>query len=139
MIPKDPLRGLHPEKIKAMCEAYMTPGRGVKEIAKSFGVCADRLRDVVRAEGCKMRGRDFAIRQSRHRMGKRTLGHVFGGMAKDNLVAGPPEIEAAKTVLRRKGRIVFDATVTDGVIGHGFIKCDGRNLTPAELIAMAAT
>lgn len=48
------------------------------------------------------------------------------------------ELERAKTVLRQKGRIVFDAEVTDGARGCGFVKVDGRKFTPAEVIARAA-
>lgn len=48
------------------------------------------------------------------------------------------ELERAKTVLRRQGRVVFNAEITDGGRGRGLVKVDGRNATPAEVIARAA-
>ncbi len=47
------------------------------------------------------------------------------------------EIDRAKTALRRFGRIVFDAEVTDGPAGKGFVKVDGRNLTPDAVLLLA--
>lgn len=55
--------------------------------------------------------------------------------------AGDPiehAIEAAKTVLRRAGKTVFEATVTDGDKGKGFIKVNGQLVKRHDIIAMAA-
>ena len=49
------------------------------------------------------------------------------------------ELEAAKSVLRRKGRIVFDAEVIDGLRGRGLTKVDHRRLDRSAVIAMAAS
>lgn len=51
--------------------------------------------------------------------------------------AADSDLERAKTVLRRRGKIVFDATVTDGRAGKGFVKVDGHDLTPDQVIALA--
>ncbi len=48
------------------------------------------------------------------------------------------ELERAKTILRRRGRVVFDATVTDGSAGAGLVKVDGRNMPPADVVRRAA-
>jgi DNA-binding Lrp family transcriptional regulator len=48
------------------------------------------------------------------------------------------DLERAKTALRRRGCIVFDAEVTDGLAGRGFVKVDGRNISPADVIRQAA-
>ncbi len=47
------------------------------------------------------------------------------------------ELDAAKTVLRRRGFVVFDAEVTDGRQWRGFVRCDHRTLTPSRIIEMA--
>ncbi len=47
------------------------------------------------------------------------------------------ELERAKTALRRFGRVVFDAEVTDGPGGRGLIKVDSKNMTPAEVLSLA--
>lgn len=48
------------------------------------------------------------------------------------------DLERAKTLLRRRGVIVFDARVTDGRKGRSLVKVDGRNLAPAEVLERAA-
>lgn len=53
--------------------------------------------------------------------------------------ATPSELDRAKTALRQTGRIVFDATVTDGPAGRGLIKVDSKNMTPAEVLSLAQT
>jgi len=49
-----------------------------------------------------------------------------------------PALEAAKTILRRKGCIVFDCEVTEGKRGRGLIRVDHRRLKRADVLAMAA-
>lgn len=46
-------------------------------------------------------------------------------------------LDRAKMVLRQRGIVCFNADITDGPPGRGFVKCDGRNLKPAEVIAWA--
>lgn len=53
-----------------------------------------------------------------------------GGLTKTDL-------DAAKTVLRRKGFVVYDAEITEGKAWRGFIRCDHRTLTPDRVIEMA--
>lgn len=47
------------------------------------------------------------------------------------------ELERAKTVLRRRGRIVFNAEVTDGPASRGLVKVDNLKLPARDVIAMA--
>ena len=47
------------------------------------------------------------------------------------------ELERAKTVLRRRGRIVFNAEVTDGPASRGLVKVDNLKLPAQDVIAMA--
>ena len=47
------------------------------------------------------------------------------------------ELDAAKNVLRRQGRIVFDAEVTNGIEGRGYVRVDHHLCTPAQVIARA--
>ncbi len=133
----DPRQGLQQNKIKAMCHDYMTmTTTAVRQIAKQHSINCDRLRSIVRMEGCTMRGKDFALSQSRRRV-KRSQENVFHGVPTTSLKGGTPEIEAAKTKLRRRGFVVYDATVTDGRTGKGFIYCDKEKITPQELLARA--
>ncbi len=48
------------------------------------------------------------------------------------------ELDAAKTVLRRKGFIVYDAEITEGRQWRGFVKCDQHIYAPDRILAMAA-
>lgn len=47
-------------------------------------------------------------------------------------------LEAAKTVLRRKGYITYNAEVTDGLRGRGLTRVDHRRLDRDAVLAMAA-
>lgn len=137
---KDPRAACTPEQIKEMCRLYVSSFRPVRVIARQFQISQDRLFAILKIENVRLRGRAFAITGARRRLGKqRTIASVFCGMAKDELVRGPSDLENAKTRLRQRGCVVFDATVTDGSKGRGFVKCDGRNFTPAEIIQRAAT
>lgn len=50
-------------------------------------------------------------------------------------VRGNAELEAAKTELRKRGQIVYDAPVTGGP--RGYVMVDGKLLTRPEVIALA--
>ena len=52
------------------------------------------------------------------------------------LMRGTGELEAAKTVLRKAGRIVFNSEVTNPSM-KGSITVDGIVFTPAQVIDMA--
>lgn len=52
-------------------------------------------------------------------------------------VRGNPELETAKTILRRAGIVVYNAEVTDGRNGRGFVKVGGVDCTPEEVIRRA--
>jgi hypothetical protein len=49
-----------------------------------------------------------------------------------------PDLEAAKEILRRKGRVVFAAEVVDGRRSRGLVKVDHLRLDRVDVIAMAA-
>jgi len=59
------------------------------------------------------------------------------GYARSPTVRGNMELERAKTILRKTGRVVYNAEVTDGRPAKGKIKVDGRNYDPQEVIDMA--
>jgi hypothetical protein len=69
------------------------------------------------------------------------LGHKKGGFhfANNSARAGvtKTELDAAKNVLRRRGYIVYDAEVTNGIAWRGWIKCDGRLRVACQIIEMA--
>lgn len=46
-------------------------------------------------------------------------------------------LEQAKTVLRKAGRVVFNAEITDGRSGIGLVKVDNVDWTPAQVIEVA--
>lgn len=46
-------------------------------------------------------------------------------------------LEQAKTVLRKTGRVVFNAEITDGRPGIGKVKVDNVDWTPAQVIEVA--
>lgn len=48
------------------------------------------------------------------------------------------ELEAAKNVLRRHGKTVFDAPIDEGRRAKGLIRVDTRKLAAAAVIEMAA-
>lgn len=52
-------------------------------------------------------------------------------------VRGNAELETAKTILWRAGRIVYNASVTDGPSGRGKVEVDGRDYLPSEVVALA--
>lgn len=52
--------------------------------------------------------------------------------------ANPTELEKAKTRLRQRGHIVFNAYVTDGRAAGDAVRVDNRCLSPAEVIAEAS-
>ncbi len=121
------------EKIKAH---YLDNKLSNREIAQRFGMSSNNVAMLARRHGWPMRGSWWRAGQERGRK-KKSIAYVFGGMAQQIISRGNPEIEAAKTKLRRLGCVVYDAAITDGNAGMGYIKCDGRRLTPQELIARA--
>ena len=48
-----------------------------------------------------------------------------------------PELEQAKSRLRRKGHIVFDAWITDGMRGRDLVRVDHRRLTRQAVLDLA--
>ncbi len=135
----DPRQGLTQDRIKELCSAYMTQtGTPVREIAAMHKINHDRFRAIVKAEGCTLRGRDFALIQSRRRV-KRSQAQVFHGMPTTSLKKGTPELELAKTILRRRYPNVYEASVTDGdARGKGFVYCGKERLTYQEVLMRAA-
>lgn len=55
--------------------------------------------------------------------------------ARGPTVKGSPELEAAKTTLRRRGFVVCDAEILGGP--KGYVSIDGKVVPRAEVIAMA--
>lgn len=55
--------------------------------------------------------------------------------ARGPTVRGSPELESAKTALRRRGFVVYDAEVTGGP--RGYVSVDGKVVPRSEVIAMA--
>lgn len=51
--------------------------------------------------------------------------------------ADSEDLERAKTALRKRGRYVWNAEVSDGAAGKGFVKVDGKLFRTDELIAFA--
>jgi hypothetical protein len=131
----DPRKGLTRAEIEAMCELYRTSHMSVREVARHCNVSQERMFIIINLEKCPLRGKNWALKRSRPRLG---LKGVFGGMAPVRLAKPASEaLEKAKTILRKQGRVVFDATV-DGSGPKGFVKCDGRLFTAEQIIQRAA-
>lgn len=58
------------------------------------------------------------------------------GAARAPTMRGSAELEHAKTVLRRAGRVVYNASVDGGP--KGLIRVDGREFDHVTVISMAA-
>jgi len=59
------------------------------------------------------------------------------GYARSPTVRGNMELDRAKTILRKTGRVVFNAEIVDGRKARGWIKVDGRTYTAQQVIDMA--
>ena len=134
----DPCRNLAEEKIAAICRDYMTPSLSVSVIAMRNGVSKDRITGIIRARGLTERQRGYHSIDQRKKK-RRSLAEVFLGASyhKPAPKGADDVLEKAKTALRRRGCVVFNAEVTDGAKFKGFIKCDGRRYTRDELVALA--
>lgn len=62
---------------------------------------------------------------------------TFGNADYKPKVRGNVEFELAKTILRRAGFVVYNAEVTDGRNGRGFVKVNNVDCTPEEVIKRA--
>jgi hypothetical protein len=121
---------LTPQEKAAMKALYLDDRLSNIEIARKFNVKPNTVPGVARAEGWPMR-EDRRLR-SKH---KRSFAKVFLG--RDDPKVPPTKLDEAKNALRRRGCIVFDATVTEGSAGEGLIRCDRRVVTPEQLLEMA--
>lgn len=131
----DPRDGLTREQIDALCQTYQASNMTVRQVAEHAKIAQDRMMQIIRLEGCPQRGRGYALKRSRPKGG---IGYVFCGMAPLRLPRPDNDaLEKAKTILRKQGRVVFNATI-DGSGGKGMVKCDGRLFTAAEIIQRAA-
>lgn len=120
---------LTPQEKAAMKALYLDDKLSNIEIARKFNVAPNTVPGIARAEGWPLRTWRFKNK------GPRDFAKVFLG--RDDPKVPTTELDEAKNVLRRRGFIVFDATVTEGEEGQGFIRCDQRRLTPAEIMQMA--
>lgn len=124
-------KALTPQEKAAMKALYLDDRLSNIEIARKFGVRSNTVPGVARAEGWPLR------KTWRHpkNKGPRSFAKVFLGQEDPKVPS--TALDEAKNVLRRRGCIVFDATVTDGEAGHGLIRCDQRTVTPEQLLEMA--
>ena len=60
---------------------------------------------------------------------------TYWGQSKKIERVEPTQLDRAKTVLRRQGRVVHNAEITGGP--KGLIRVDSREMKPAEVIALA--
>lgn len=132
----NPLGGLSQERIAAIARDYQTAALTVRDIIARHHIGKERLIAIVRVLKIEERARR---RGGRPTVGGGNMARVFLGAAKAGAPAhGDDAVERAKRILRQRGCIVFDATVTDGSRGAGLIRVDGRRLTRAELLEAAA-
>lgn len=134
---KDPLRNMPPARIKAICADYMNPNLSVSDIAMRHRIGKDRIAAIIRAKNIKERARGYHSIRIRKKTKRLSIAQVFLGAATKPVETQDDELERAKMVLRQRRYVVFDATVTHGSAGKGFIKCDHRLMTRDELIAFA--
>lgn len=134
---KDPLKGLGDERLAIIVKDYLNPDLSISDIALRHSIGKDRVAAIAKAKGLRLRDRNSHIAMNRaKRKRKRTIAQVFMGIETPKPVEDPL-LEAAKTALRQRGCIVYDATVTDGARAKGLIKVDGMRLTRAQVVAMA--
>lgn len=125
----DPLRGLSEKQIESICRDYANRQLTTREVAANNKIGKDRLLGVIQAKGIEPRGERWHLNYRRSR------GRVSELCAPQNV---DDALESAKTALRRRGVIVYDATVTDGAKGAGLIRVDGRRMTRADVLFAAA-
>jgi hypothetical protein len=125
------VRELSPAEIADLVQAYTGTTTPVRALSRRFKIAEERLYVILREAKVPLRGRAFATKNTNGR----TIAKVFCGQ--DGPKPPPTELDNAKNVLRRRGCIVYDATVVEGRAGQGFIRCDTKRLTPAQVMEMA--
>ena len=79
---------------------------------------------------------DRRFRNNQSRAARRALAQAALRRRRGPTKRRQSELGAAKDVLRRHGRIVFDAGV-DEPAAKGMVRVDGRKMWPADVVAMA--
>lgn len=126
----DPFAGLTAARVKQLIRDYENPTLTVNEVMVRNKVGSARLRAILDARKIRPRGaRPFGLK-------KRSMAQVFLGM-QPAAKASDDAVEKAKTALRRRGCVVYDAEVVEGSKGRGFVRVDHKRLTPAEVIKAA--
>lgn len=134
---KDPCKGVGDERLAAIVKDYKNLDLSLSDIAMRYRIGKDRITQIAKAKGLRMRNRDTFMATLRSKRKKRTIAQVFMGVQTPKESADP-QLEAAKTVLRQRGCIVYDATVTDGSAAKDFVKCDGKRFTREQIIRLAS-
>ncbi len=129
-------RTLSPEDLASMKAMYLDNKLANTAIATRFGLAKNTVATIAKREGWPARGSWWRFGMDRKGT-KRNYGEVFCGMANDVVLVESVSLEQAKTKLRQRGRVVFNATV-DGSGSKGLVKCDGQLYTEAQIVEMAA-
>lgn len=124
----DPLEGLTREQVEAIISDYQSPSLSFRDVVRRSNIGKDRLMKIVRACNVRERGRHVATFYNRKRMYKPEAASPFSDIV----------LERAKLTLRRRGRVVYAAEVTDGARGKGFFRCDGKLWTREQVMKAAA-
>lgn len=127
-IKDDPLRGLSEKQIESICRDYQNRQLTTREVAANNKIGKDRLLGIVQAKGLEPRGERWHLNYRRNR------GRVSALCSQQNM---DDALENAKMILRRRGAIVYDATVTDGAKGKGLIRVDNKRMTRADVLLAA--
>lgn len=124
----DPLRGLSAQQIESICRDYENRQLTTRQVALNNKIGKDRLLGVIQAKGLEPRGERW------HLNFRRSRGRVAASCETRDV---DDALEAAKRALRRRGVVVYDATVTDGAKGRGLIRVDNKRMTRAEVLLVA--
>lgn len=126
----DPFAGLSDAKVAQIIRDYGNLTLTVDEVMRRNRIGSARLKAILDVKKVKPRGaRPFGDK-------KRTMSQVFLGMQPPPKITDDA-IERAKTALRRRGCIVYDAEISDGAKGRGLIRVDQRRMTRAEVLRAA--
>ena len=112
---------LSADEIARLRLMYYDNKLSVIAIAALFRIRPNTVNTIARRQGWTLRSERAAAQPVKPQI-KRSVGSA--------------ELEVAKRILRRRGRVVFNATV-DGSGPKGFVKCDGNLFTADEIIHLA--
>lgn len=132
---RDPTKGLDAERLEGITRDYKA-GQSIRYICTHHRIGQQRFMAILAHLKLKRdRSKTPFFKTGKH---KRTIADVFLGARRVEKPSEDPALDAAKTALRSRGYIVYDAVVTDGPKAKGLVKVDHVRMTRGEVIALAS-